>query len=433
MALMDHELRRKVVEEMHLRRWPEFAAPAHIIQIVKLVDDEDRADEWAALMTMPADSQPTARDSARHVEGTIDGQVQLLWERHSEASSYTMIAATGVPGCFPPIDGWNEALDRARAWAESTPGTVIRAIRIAIIPNEEEAEACLPSAGFATSDLVSCHLGGTPDHAGARIWSDFRIHGDNYGRLLIAANGMVSGDLSRMVQRTQELGNYRNMALVGLPVAQSLWPRLNAVEASLKTLGLEVADTSSQDEVLLARLSDQALELVSIATLSSYRMSATAAYARLVDERLAELAVRPIAGYPSLIDFTQRRLLPAVRTCASLTERINVLSTRFAQFTSLLRTRVETRIEKQNVRLLASLERSATMQLRLQNLVEGFSVVAISYYVIGLVGYVIKSVESSLPGFSSTKFLAILTPIAVATTWLGMRFLRSRLLGKEER
>jgi uncharacterized membrane-anchored protein len=430
MALMDHELRRKVVEEMHLRRWPEFAVPTHIIQIVKLVADEDRVAEWDAIMAMPADSPPAARDSARHVEGVVADDVRILWERHSEASTYTLITASARSGGFPALDDGNEALDRARRWAEATPGTVIRAIRIAIVAGESEAQACLPSAGFAASDLVSCHLGAGHGHDGARIWSDFRIHDDAYGRLLIAANGMPSGDLSRVVQRTQELGNYRNMALVGLPVAQSLWPRLNAVEAELKSLGLEVADTNAHDEVLLARLSDQALELVSIATLSSYRMSATAAYARLVDERLSELAVRPIAGYPSLIDFTQRRLLPAVRTCASLTERINALSTRFSQFTSLLRTRVETRIEKQNARLLASLERSASMQLRLQHLVEGLSVVAISYYMIGLAAYVIKAIEASVPGVSSTMLLAIITPITLTMTWLGLRTLRNRVLGK---
>ena len=66
-----------------------------------------------------------------------------------------------------------------------------------------------------TTDMVSCHSG-----SGARLWSDFRIGDDGYGRLVVAAWGMKAADISRVVQRIQELGNYRNLALLGLPVAQ---------------------------------------------------------------------------------------------------------------------------------------------------------------------------------------------------------------------
>lgn len=90
------------------------------------------------------------------------------------------------------------------------------------------------------------------------------------------------------------------------------------------------------------------LDLVSIATAVSFRLSATSGYARLVDERMQSLAVEPVAGFPSLNDFTQRRYLPAVRTCEAMSVRLEQLSARAALFTSLLRTRIETRIENQN-------------------------------------------------------------------------------------
>ena len=44
-------------------------------------------------------------------------------------------------------------------------------------------------------------------------------------------------------------------------------------------------------------------------------MSATSAYAQIVSERLEGLNPQRVPGYQSLIDFTERRLLPAVRTC----------------------------------------------------------------------------------------------------------------------
>ena len=45
----------------------------------------------------------------------------------------------------------------------------------------------------------------------------------------------------------------------------------------------------------------------------------------------------------------------------------------------------------QNSRLLASMDRRARLQLRLQQTVEGLSVAAVSYYVVGLVAYLVVS------------------------------------------
>ena len=74
------------------------------------------------------------------------------------------------------------------------PGEVIRATRLWVAADEEAAENILQQANFVTGELVSCHIG-----AGARLWSDFRIQPDGYGRLLLAANGLLSGDLSRLL------------------------------------------------------------------------------------------------------------------------------------------------------------------------------------------------------------------------------------------
>jgi hypothetical protein len=44
---------------------------------------------------------------------------------------------------------------------------------------------------------------------------------------------------------------------------------------------------------------------------------------------------------------------------------------------------------RKSERLLRSMERSSSLQLRLQQLVEGLSVVALSYYGISLIGYML--------------------------------------------
>lgn len=59
---------------------------------------------------------------------------------------------------------------------------------------------------------------------------------------------------------------------------------------------------------------------------------------------------------------------------------MSVLSTRLESTTGLLRTRVEVNLQSQNHLLLASVDRRATAQLRLQHNVEGLSVVVLTYY-----------------------------------------------------
>ena len=53
--MRDHELRRRAVGEMHLRRWPQVPVPCHIIQWVLAVDEIDRASELAAIEAKSGD------------------------------------------------------------------------------------------------------------------------------------------------------------------------------------------------------------------------------------------------------------------------------------------------------------------------------------------------------------------------------------------
>ena len=75
-----------------------------------------------------------------------------------------------------------------------------------------------------------------------------------------------------------------------------------------------------------------------------------------------------------------------MRTCRSSEERLDELSDRAERAANLLRTRVDVANQQQNVEVLKAMDRRAAMQLRLQETVEGLSVVAISYYAVNLAG-----------------------------------------------
>ncbi len=124
--------------------------------------------------------------------------------------------------------------------------------------------------------------------------------------------------------------------------------------------------------------------------------------------------------------FLGRRLGPAMRTCQALETRQDMLSEKLARATTLLRTRVDVDLEQQNRSLLESMNRRARVQLRLQQTVEGLSVAAISYYVIGLLSYLAKGVKTAgvpMPGPELTTGLAV--PVVVVGIWLIVRRIRS--------
>lgn len=406
---------------MHLRRWPRITAPMQILQVLRIVAPGELEAERAMLEALPPGGVLAPSDNPRHAEGTLGPDVSFVWEQHSEACGITLFLGGGDA---------QAAID----WVERFPGQAIRATRIHVVADEAQAEALLPDLGFVGSDLVSCHIGVTPGLLAAglrpvRLWSDFRAGDEGLGISLIAANDAAGSDLARLLQRFQELGNYRNLALMGLPVARACWPRLDASEAALRALATDVASPAMTDDALLERVSVLSLDLMSLATETSYRMSATSAYAQLVEERLAGLASRSIPGYPGLDDFTQRRLLPAIRTAHAYRNRLDDVTARAAHFTSLLRTRVETRIENQNGRLLRSMERSSSLQLRLQQLVEGLSVVALSYYGISLIGYMLKGAEHRFEQIPAPEIMGVLVPVVVFAMWKGLHRMKARVMG----
>ena len=137
----------------------------------------------------------------------VNSSIYFLWERHTEASTITLIFA-------------HDVTDAERApyirWLEQWPGAVVRATRVFVFPDNTNIDAELKRHDILQDEMVCCDV-----NAGVRIWSDFGIHEDGYGRLLVSAGQVGDGERGRIVQRLQELGNYRNSPSSGLPLPTS--------------------------------------------------------------------------------------------------------------------------------------------------------------------------------------------------------------------
>ena len=63
----------------------------------------------------------------------------------------------------------------------------------------------------------------------------------------------------------------------------------------------------------------------------------------------------------------------------------------------------------------------------MQHLVEGLSVVALSYYTVGLISYLLKGAEAADEAFPALQILGAVTPIIVLVVALVMRRLKRSL------
>jgi uncharacterized membrane-anchored protein len=113
-----------------------------------------------------------------------------------------------------------------------------------------------------------------------------------------------------------------------------------------------------------------------------------------------------------------------MNTCRAVASRQESLSQHVARANQLLATRVDITRERQNQALLESMNRRAKAQFKLQQTVEGLSIAAITYYVVGLVGYAAKGVKALGVHVDTEIVMAASIPVVIVLTAAGIQHVR---------
>lgn len=404
-----HPERSVALGEIHARPHPMLAKPRVLIQIA-FMTEAGAANDHALLaglsrrleIAIPED--PGRHHAMRWRHGS------LRWERHTEFSTYLwegpLDEGRPTPAGLPFDDGFHP------------PGPAIAGIRLELRDRTPAAEQLISS--FNPGSLCFSLVEGGK----AAVVTDFHQDSEGMTRILLLDGGLTPGRIGALCQRLMDLETYRTLAMLGLPLAQSLSISVRRMEDRLALLTTEMRMSKRRDsQTLLSELTDLAAALEADAASSLYRFGASRAYDGIVQERLAELNEEVVPGFDTLRAFLQRRLAPAMRTCRSVEERQANLSEKLARAANLLRTWVDVEVERQTRNLLASMNDHARAQLRLQQTVEGLSVAAVSYYVVGLVGYLAKG--GALGHVIAPDILtAASVPVAFVTVWWLVRKVR---------
>jgi len=405
--------RAQALGEIHARPYALVTTPRVIFQLAFMTEGGAAVDH--AVLSDLARARgvaPPAREANHHAMPW--GQGTLRWERHTEFSTYFWDAPVpdqfgGVVPVHPFGDGF------------SPPGTLISGIRLEVRPDGPDTRAAI--AAFDQTSL--CHS--EVKSGQATILTDFRQNGDGLTQILVIDRGMTHAGTGALVQRLLDIETYRTLAMIGLPLAQSLSPEIRRIEDGLTAVTLKMKKSAREEaDAMLGEITRLAAELEASAASSLYRFGASRAYYGIVQERVHTLAETAVPGYETLGSFLERRLAPAMRTCQSIEERQANLSRKLARATALLRSWIDVELEHHNSALLNSMDRRAKLQLRLQQTVEGLSVAAISYYVVGLFSYLAKALEKLGLPVESGLLTGLSVPVAVLSIWWVVRSIRRR-------
>jgi uncharacterized membrane-anchored protein len=428
--LADHPLRYQLTNELHARPAPIIPSPGTAVFLALKVPQDaaarDRAVDRAHLVALlDRHGAPHPAPDSTHHAATL-GRHGLKWECHTEFTTYT----TFSPGL--PVRAFDPALfDVFPAdWLAAAPGVRITSILFHIdrMPMAGEApdEAAMGAAFESWFEAESLAVASVLDGA-AVVASDFRIDPAGHIRMAVFVQpGTGARRLGRIVQRLCEIEVYKTMSMLGLVRARQVSREMAGLDRRLSELIGDLAGETPRAEVALGALLGVSAELERLEVASSFRFGATRAYEALVHDRIEVLREVRVGGRQTLAEFMRRRFDPAMRTVKAAEQRLKTLSERAMRAGQLLSTQVEVARSAQNQALLASMDRRADLQLRLQRTVEGLSVVAISYYAVGLAGYVVQpAVEAA--GWSKGAAMALLAPVVVLAVWALVRRIRQRL------
>lgn len=246
-------------------------------------------------------------------------------------------------------------------------------------------------------------------------------------------------DLKRLLPRVVEcismLENYYHLILIPLPKFSYAIDEIYTIEKKhlvkrgIITEQLGEAD-SNRLQGWLQELTEALMEVSRLSESMRYHLSSAFPYDMIIRTTLDELDEKQVDQLPTLRYYMMGRIRGIADGYQRLIARVEAAEKAFEGMVAILRTRIELQLQSQNLNLLKSVDKTTKVQVHLQRMVEGLSVIVITYYLTSLAGYLFKLLESAKIIPSATIVTALFIPVAAITVLLITRK-AAKLLEKE--
>ncbi|MEN9759655.1 MAG: hypothetical protein RL676_805 [Pseudomonadota bacterium] len=403
----DHPQRYALHHEIHARPPIALWSNERVISQAFVLDPISRRQQasWIERATQgfPMHHGSPHNTSIRVLElAPAPSRLLLKWELHGEFVAITLFCQQPGASAFASRE---DVLARAGTLLEKASaqglhelaGQRLVALDICLEQAPHYPDAYEVAKRFNNNTVVGSVI---TSNQNAQLWTDLQLDNNGFIQMIVRGENLGSRQAGRAVQRLIDIETYRMMALLALPSAKALAEPLRNAERELAAVSEKIANAQKKETIdlhvdaqLLGDVSALAARVEGWISANGLRFTAAEAYYELVKRSLIETHETVIPGVQMLNTFMDRRFEPAMRTCRWTVRRLRDLSDRISRTTQILKTRIEFVNESQQQALLSSMDRRAKLQLRLQQTVEGLSVIVMTYYATGLLQYVAKGLK----------------------------------------
>ncbi len=391
-----HRAMTDTIIKQHPRR-TELQSEAHARPPLELRERERDIWHWVLFDRDDASPWPDGVDPDARYQIIDRPEGRLRIEHHTE-----FVACTYISDAPPPPD----ILELLAALG----GVMLTGVQIMLRSPDEAADR----APVFRGDRL---FGGAVNDGRFTLATDFQVNEGGFVPYLMVGDIVDRFEAARLVKKIIDLETYRIASLMGFALAREKNERLRDLERRAADVTQSIADVSDTHlEGSIGKIAMLLGETTRLRLEVRYRFGASLAYYDIVEDRLHRLAETPVSGQGTIRTFTELRLSPAIKTMRAFASRLVTLSDDLSAAMTLIQTRLDQQVQRQNQELLKSMNQRARQQVLLGQAVEGLSVVAITYYGVGILGYLLKGIPG-LP-FDATALMATaIAPVAVLVWW----------------
>nr|WP_314256795.1 DUF3422 domain-containing protein [uncultured Devosia sp.] len=408
---IDHPYRQAILAEVHARPIdivPEACRVRRLVFVMPSVPGAMMHVFQAFEAFCIAAGHPAPMHSSRQYSFETESN-HVTWEFHTEFVTLT----------------WRSTLDDWENWPEAigldvlAEGQLIGAMRIDVTTDTTVPDKLVP--GFNLPSLCLADI----ENGNGQVATDFVPDAEHFTRFELAAGRLTVLRRSIVVRRLLEVETYRTMALLGLPLAREVAGDLRGMEFQLTSLveSMSAATSPAAVQQSLSGLHALSVRSGQLSERLGYRFAAGQAYGEILRMRLANLRENSTVRGSTLTHYVGNRVDPGLATCAAMEKRLTVVSDKIERAIGLLDVRIGVDIQMQNAAVLDSIAQTARSQFLLQRTVEGLSTIAISYYLLGIVGYLLAGPLEELH-WEKNMTLSVAAPFVVLAAWLMARGIR---------